>query len=248
MTLAQFDNYPSFIISRQRKNRVAGNPEIASRSVYVTGLTWDTEEQELFEYFGQAGTVVSAAILRQRRNGRYSKSSMGCGVVEFATREMAMDAVTTLNETELKGRMIRCREDRIPDEEDIEESPEASASASVGGSLQGGHPVGPRNSTRGRTRGATGKIGSESSPTVEPCKVFVTSLTWDTTEDDLIQHFSSVGPVVSAEILSTRKGRSIGSGIVEFADTASVAQAIQKLSNADLKGRIIAVREYITPN
>ena len=84
--------------SHERRNRVNANPEITLRSVYVTGLTWDTEEGELAEYFSQAGTVLSASILRQRRNGML-KASMGCGVVEFADRAMALAAVEMLNET-----------------------------------------------------------------------------------------------------------------------------------------------------
>jgi hypothetical protein len=44
-------------ISRERKDRVTGDPDIVTRSVYVTGLTWDTEEDELIRHFSQAGTT-----------------------------------------------------------------------------------------------------------------------------------------------------------------------------------------------
>ena len=96
---------------------MAGDPEITTRSVYVMGLTWDTDDAELADHFRQAGTVVSSSILRQRRGGA-SKASMGCGVVEFTNREMALHACQVLNLTELKGRQIRCREDRNPDADD----------------------------------------------------------------------------------------------------------------------------------
>ena len=217
-------------VSRERKDRIAGDPEITSRSLYVTGLTWDTEEDELIQHFTQAGTVVSAAVLRQRRNGN-TKSSMGCGVVEFASREIAMAAVAIMNETELKGRMIRCREDRVPEEEEaaVEDVPDARHGAVA--------TVSPRARVEPATKKTLGAIA-------EPTKVFVTSLTWDTTEDDLAQYFGLVGAVTSTTILSSRKGRSMGSGIVEFADKASVAEAISRLSNVDFKGRVIAVREY----
>ena len=217
-------------VSRERRNRIAGDPEITSRSLYVTGLTWDTEEDELIEHFTKAGTVISAAILRQRRNGN-TKSSMGCGVVEYATREIAVEAVAIMNETELKGRMIRCREDRVPDDDEVapEEFPEVPHSTVTAAA--------PRTRAENPARKATGTIA-------EPTKVFVTSLTWDTTEDDLKQYFGQVGAVATATVLSSRKGRSMGSGIVEFADKSSVAEAISKLSNVDFKGRVIAVREY----
>lgn len=38
--------------------------------------------------------------------------SKGCGIVEFSTNEEAQEAIKTLTDTELKGRMIFVREDR----------------------------------------------------------------------------------------------------------------------------------------
>jgi RNA recognition motif-containing protein len=217
------------VVSRERRNRIAGDPEITSRSLYVTGLSWYTEEDELIQHFSQAGKVVSAAILRQRRNGN-TKISMGCGVVEYATREMALAAVSVMNETELKGRMIRCREDRVPDDDEIALE---TAHETQQGAVAIASPVKTDHSVRKNGGGIA-----------EPKKVFVTSLTWDTTEDDLAGYFGTVGTVTSATILSSRKGRSMGSGIVEFADKESVNDAISRFSNVDFKGRVIAVREY----
>ena len=98
-------------------------------------------------------------------------------------------------------------------------------------------PVRPAT-TPTRTRGPPRGAKVEGGPKVtEPTKVFVTSLTWDTTEDDLEGYFSTVGAVLGTEILASRKGRSMGSGVVEFADAASVPLAIAKLSNTDLKGK-----------
>lgn len=219
-------------VSRERKQRVAGDPEIVSRSVYVTGLSWDTVDEELAEYFKQAGEVVNAVVLRQRRGGS-SRSSMGCGVVEMVTVEAAQHAVATLNETEFKGRSIRCREDRSPGDEQ-EDDGEISGGGGGGEVVAGPSTLNARPPTR---RPSQGKVP-------EPKKVFVTSLTWDTTESDMIAHFGQVGPVVSAEILSTKKGRSMGSGIVEFHDETSVALAVTQFSGQDFKGRTIAVRQY----
>lgn len=216
-------------VSRERRNRIAGDPEITSRSLYVTGLTWDTDEDELTQHFSQAGAVISASVLRQRRNGN-TKISMGCGVVEYATREIAVAAVAIMNETDLKGRMIRCREDRVPDENEVTHEDHADP-----------QNVGTAAAYALRVESTNRKIAGG---VAEPNKVFVTSLTWDTTKEDLAAYFGLVGAVTSATILSSRKGRSMGSGIVEFADTASVADAISRFSNVDFKGRVIAVREY----
>jgi len=212
-------------VSRERKNRVASDPDITARSVYVTGLTWDTNEEDLLAHFGTAGSVLNGVILRQRRGGS-NRSSMGCGVVEFATREEAIRGVEQLNDSELKGRKIRCREDRIPSEDEAEDDGDATADAPK-----------PRTKKGPKTIDVDERVA-------EPNKVFVTSLAWDTTEENLSEFFSTAGSVVHAEILSTKKGRSMGSGIIEFESQESVDVAIATLSNKDLAGRKIVVRQY----
>ena len=74
----------------------------------------------------QAGDVVHAEVICEQ-SGR----SKGCGIAEFATDEEAKEAILTLTDTELKGRMIFVREDR--------ES--AGAGAAVGQQHGGGERV-----------------------------------------------------------------------------------------------------------
>ena len=126
---------------------------------------------------------------------------------------------------ELNGRSIRCREDRNPDADGGDDDDEVGDTTPAATTP---------TRTRGPPRGA--KVEGEGPKITEPTKVFVTSLTWDTTEDDLEGYFSTVGAVVGTEILASRKGRSMGSGVVEFADAASVPLAVAKLSKTDLKG------------
>ena len=205
------------------------DPEITARSIYVTGLTWDTTDEELYQHFATGVQVTSAVILRQRRGGN-SKSSMGCGVVELASRETAAQAVEQFNETELKGRKIRCREDRNPADDIAEDEVEGAPAPATGAAKP------PRAKK-------AAKAADENRP-AEPNKVFVTSLTWDTTEEGLVEFFRQCGDVVGAEILSTKKGRSMGSGIVEFTSPEGAAAAIAQLSNQDFLGRKISVRQY----
>jgi RNA recognition motif-containing protein len=209
----------------------------------VTGLTWDTEEDELKEHFSQAGTVILATVIRQRRNGK-AKASMGCGIVEFDTIEAAENSIAIMNETELKGRNIRVREDRIPEDEEVtaEQTVERTSPDVVDGENR------PKTSSRSRSsrkESAPKKIDLNDANIVpELCKIFITSLMPTVTNDDLVEYFGTIGAVASAEILSTRKGRSICSGIVTFEDDASVDSSIAQLSNIDFKGRVIVVRKY----
>eukprot|EP00596_Hydrurales_sp_CCMP1899_P001239 CAMPEP_0119034078 /NCGR_PEP_ID=MMETSP1177-20130426/1124_1 /TAXON_ID=2985 /ORGANISM="Ochromonas sp, Strain CCMP1899" /LENGTH=302 /DNA_ID=CAMNT_0006991293 /DNA_START=156 /DNA_END=1064 /DNA_ORIENTATION=+ len=230
--------------SVQRSQRTDGNPEIAARSVYVTGLTWDTDEEELKEHFSQAGPVILATIIRQHRNGK-GKASMGCGIVEFETIGAAENAIALMNETELKGRNIRVREDRIPEEKERSagQAVERTSPDELDGEIS---PVKTSSRSRSsRKESAPKKIDLNDANIVpELCKVFITSLMPTITSDDLVEYFGTVGPVASAEILSTRKGRSICSGIVTFEDDSSVDDSIAQLSNIDFKGKVVVVRRY----
>lgn len=97
-------------ISHERKNRVAHDPAVVNRSIYVSGLAWSTSDTDLKNYFSKVAQVNSAVVLRKTRGGK--SFSLGCGVVEYQTPEIAAQAVAQMNDTELDGRMIKCREDR----------------------------------------------------------------------------------------------------------------------------------------
>ena len=73
--------------------------------------------------------------------------------------------------------------------------------------------------------------------------LFVRSLSWDTTSDQLKELFSQFGTVTEATVIMDREtGRSKGFGFVELEDTAA-KEAIQKLDGVDFMGRKIFVVE-----
>ncbi|KAJ1656538.1 hypothetical protein IWQ61_003916 [Dispira simplex] len=73
-------------------------------------------------------------------------------------------------------------------------------------------------------------------------KLFVGSLPWATTEQDLVDLFSEIGLVVQANIICDRNtGRSRGYGFVKFDNETSAQQAQQQLNGYELEGRTIKV-------
>ena len=75
-------------------------------------------------------------------------------------------------------------------------------------------------------------------------KLFVGSLPWSTTSDDLQQLFSQHGAVTSATVVMDKMtGRSRGFGFVEFENDAEAEAAIAALNGSDLDGRQITVNE-----
>lgn len=76
--------------------------------LYVGGLPYQTDEQELREVFGQIGTVTFATVIIDRDSGR----SKGFGFVEFENDEQARAAIEQLNGTTLGNRTITVNEAR----------------------------------------------------------------------------------------------------------------------------------------
>lgn len=73
-------------------------------------------------------------------------------------------------------------------------------------------------------------------------KVFVGSLTFKTTDEDLGAHFASAGTVTSAKVIFDKiSGRSKGFGFVEFSSEAEAQAAVDKFNNSDFDGRTIFV-------
>lgn len=75
-------------------------------------------------------------------------------------------------------------------------------------------------------------------------KLFVGSLPWETTSEDLEQLFAKAGQVVSAAVITDRmSGRSKGFGFVEMSTDEEAQKAVKELNGADIAGRKIVVSE-----
>jgi cold-inducible RNA-binding protein len=75
-------------------------------------------------------------------------------------------------------------------------------------------------------------------------KLFVGSLAFSATDDDLAQFFASVGTVVSAKVVIDRDtNRSKGFGFVEMSTDEEAKAAIDQLDGKELGGRAINVSE-----
>ena len=75
-----------------------------------------------------------------------------------------------------------------------------------------------------------------------PARLFVGNIPYDTTENDLQDHFSQAGSVVSVNILQDRTtGRSRGFGFVEMSTQDEANKAITLLNKQDFQGRALTV-------
>jgi RNA recognition motif-containing protein len=78
------------------------------KKLFVGGLSYNTDVEEIRELFMQAGEVVSANIIRDK----FTNQSRGFGFVEMATEEQAAEAIKMFNGKELGGRNLVVNESR----------------------------------------------------------------------------------------------------------------------------------------
>lgn len=75
-------------------------------------------------------------------------------------------------------------------------------------------------------------------------KLFVGSLPFSTTDDQLQELFSKAGTVESAKVILDKfSGRSKGFGFVEMSTDEEAAKAMEMFNNSELEGRTIVVNE-----
>ncbi|MGZ5436392.1 MAG: RNA recognition motif domain-containing protein [Pyrinomonadaceae bacterium] len=75
-------------------------------------------------------------------------------------------------------------------------------------------------------------------------KLYVGNLPFQTTSDDLREHFAQAGKVESAQVVEDRMtGRSRGFGFVEMTTAEEAAAAIEQFNGKDFNGRNLTVNE-----
>ena len=73
-----------------------------NNKIYVANLEWSINDQSLFDFFSQVGTVTSAKVILDRDTGR----SRGFGFVEFSDESEARKAIDKLDGIDFNKRNI----------------------------------------------------------------------------------------------------------------------------------------------
>ena len=78
------------------------------KKLYVGGLSYNTDVDQVRELFVQAGEVVSANIIKDK----FTNQSRGFGFVEMATEEQAAEAIKMFNGKQFDGRSLTVNESK----------------------------------------------------------------------------------------------------------------------------------------
>ncbi|MBI2033403.1 MAG: RNA-binding protein [Candidatus Levybacteria bacterium] len=74
--------------------------------------------------------------------------------------------------------------------------------------------------------------------------LFIGSLSPETTDAQLLEHFQKAGKVLSAKVITDRdSGQGKGFGFVEMETVEEAKKAMKELDNSTLNGRAIVVKE-----
>ncbi|OMP85031.1 putative RNA-binding protein [Diplodia seriata] len=187
------------------------------RRVYVGNLSYDVKWHHLKDFMRQAGEVL---------------------IVEYATREQAQQAVQTLSNQNLMGRLVYVREDR-------EAEPRFTAPPSIG---RGGYGAmgGGRGGFDAYGGGAGGGGGGGGGYGGGGRQLYVSNLPYNVGWQDLKDLFrqaAHTGSVLRADVHQTPDGRMKGSGIVVFETPDDARNAISQFNGYDWQGRTLEVKE-----
>lgn len=211
------------------------------RRCFVSNLAWRTSWQDLKDAFRDCGTVVYANIIRDE-GGR----SKGWGIVEFETPEEAVQAINSLNGTELGGRTILVREDREDRDVKLYNEENGIVAPAGRGGRGGGRGGGGGRGRGGRGGAAAGGEGGEEAPAPAAestgTQIVVHGLPWAYTWKELRPIFEGCGTIERADVVYGRDGRSRGYGTIQFASQEEAQAAIDQFNGTELEGRTLSVK------
>lgn len=235
-----------------------GAPGGGGRQIYVANLPFNVGWQDLKDLFRQAaraGGVVRADV-HVGPDGR----PKGSGIVVFESPDDARNAIQQFNGYDWQGRVLEVREDRYAGS-----GPGMGFRGGYGGGMRGGFGGGfggrggfgggrggfGFGGRGGGFSGAPGGFEAPAAASVPPNPftdfatagterneiIFVRNLPWSTSNDDLVELFTTIGKVEQAEIQYEPSGRSRGTGVVRFDTPETAETAIAKFQGYQYGGR-----------
>jgi hypothetical protein len=223
--------------------------------------------KDLFRQAAQGGAVIRADV-HMGPDGR----PKGSGIVVFENPSDAQNAIQQFNGFEWHGRNLEVREDRFAASGSIPYVGGGRGYVGGRGAYAGSFGRGGFAGGRGGGFGFGGGRGYGPGPTafdqapsssVAPNPftdfatagtersetIFVRNLPWSTSNEDLVELFTTIGKVEQAEIQYEPSGRSKGTGVVRFDAVETAETAINKFQGYQYGGRPLSLSfvKYLTP-
>ncbi|KAI0912419.1 RNA-binding domain-containing protein [Ustulina deusta] len=217
-----------------------------NRQLYIANLPYTVGWQDLKDLFRQAarnGAVIRADV-HLGPDGR----PKGSGIVMFESADDARSAIQQFNGFEWQGRLLEVREDRFANSAGSSGGGGYGRGGFGGGRGGGGGPY--EQNTAPAATAAPNPFTDHATSGNEPSDtIYVRNLPWSTSNEDLVELFTTIGKVDQAEIQYEPSGRSRGTGVVRFDSQTTAETSITKFQGYQYGGRPLGLSyvKYITP-
>eukprot|EP00501_MAST-03F_sp_TOSAG23-6_P001736 GSMAST32.ASY1.ANO1.1812.1 assembled CDS len=206
------------------------------RRLFVGGISFDTTEDDIRNYFNVFGQVLEANIMRDPA----SRRSRCFAFVTFAETSAANKAILQ-SEHKLNGRNVDVKAAVPARKSDGNKTFSGNNSTSGNTNSENSQPS-ESNFSAGNNGPSSQSVSGSSVaarlgkiPT--PGKIFVGGLHYDTCSDSLREYFEQFGPIESVQVMYNREtGKSRGFGFITFVDISAVDSAsAKKMHTIDCK-------------
>lgn len=240
------------------------------RQIYIANLPYNVGWQDLKDLFRQAAR--NGAVIRADVHVGPDGRPKGSGIVVFENPDDARNAIAQFNGYDWQGRLLEVREDRYAGAPPMGfGGPRGGFGGGRGGFGGFGGRGGfvPRGGFGGGFGGRGGFGGGAAfdptsvAPPAQPNPftdfataggeqseiIYVKNLPWSTSNEDLVDLFTTIGKVEQAEIQYEPSGRSRGTGVVRFDSADTADTAISKFQGYQYGGRPLGLSfvRYLQP-
>ena len=184
--------------------------------LFIGGISWDTDEERLREYFSKYGDLVESVIMRDRTTGR----ARGFGFIVFADPSVAERVI--MEKHIIDGRTVEAKK-AVP-RDDHQQVLKRHASPM--------HLISPSHGGNGGGSGRTKKI-------------FVGGLPSSITEAEFKNYFDQFGTIADVVVMydhNTQRPR--GFGFITFDSEESVDMVLHKTFH-ELNGKMVEVKRAV---
>jgi len=199
-------------VKKQKTEDKADASTEESFRLFVGGIAWSVDEDQLRKDFAECGEVADLKLLMDKETGK----SRGIAFITMADKK-GFDAALAFDGEDYAGRKL-------------------NVSVATSGGENGKGKAG-----KGKGKGKDGKGKGKGKTKTKPdgcTSVVVKGLSYEVTEEDLNKCFKACGggPTNVKVLMDKETGQSRGMAFVDFDDTNAVDEAM-KLSETNLKGR-----------
>ncbi|KAJ1986763.1 splicing factor [Dimargaris cristalligena] len=198
-----------------------------ARTIFVMQLSGRIRRSDLYHFFAKVGRVRQAQIILDRYSGR----SKGIGYVEFYDKD-TVEAALQLNGEKLLGIPIIVDRSEAEKNRRLQQGPPSSTSSAT----RRGDPRSPTTPT------GNSSINRAAMADSSGCRLYVGSISYALSEQDLRLIFEPFGPLESVTLhREPDTGHSKGFGFVQYHQPIHARMALEALHGFELAGRRLKV-------